>query len=206
MIGQRLRSIRKRLGYSQKSISKLIGTSQSNYSKMERGVFPPNNAHMMLLKENLNINPEWIFKGLPPSLIEKPIFEHFLIPVISEIPSGSWENWIDHLKPGSQIDYIFHPEFIKIEKFFAVSVDDNSMKPLLLKGDILIIDPRKEYRSGIAIVNKKQGYKICYVRKLSNHKYLLIPHNPEFSEEEITVDENIRFYVPVKVISLKDVL
>ena len=79
------------------------------------------------------------------------------------------------------------------------------MEPTLRNGDILIIDPHKNFQGGIAVVRYREGYKIRNVRKTERNTYFLCPQNPAYKDEEIMQEEDTRLYVPVKVISMRDI-
>ena len=78
------------------------------------------------------------------------------------------------------------------------------MEPTLYKGDILIIDPEKKFTYGIGVVRHKEGYTIKRVIDHGNGRYTLRPHNPEYSEENIVADNDTIVYVPVRVLSIKN--
>ena len=79
------------------------------------------------------------------------------------------------------------------------------MEPALSEGDILIIDPHIEFRSGMGVVRHHWGYKIRNVHPRGKGRYLLTPVNPAYKPEEIEAGEETRLYVPIKIVSMKDV-
>ena len=125
------------------------------------------------------------------------------IPIIADIPAGEWRHWYDAYAAGVGDDYISVP-YLKGEDLFALRVYGDSMEPTLHEGDILIIDPNKTFRKGIAIVRHNKKYCVRNVHKLSSKKYLLISHNLKYEDEEITVDNYTKLFVPIKVISMRD--
>ena len=94
---------------------------------------------------------------------------------------------------------------IKGENLFAIKVKGDSMEPVLFDGDILVINPYKVFRHGLAVVRHHWGFKIRNVFKKSDRKYYLCPQNSKYAAEEITADNETRVYIPVKVISMRDI-
>jgi phage repressor protein C with HTH and peptisase S24 domain len=81
------------------------------------------------------------------------------------------------------------------------------MMPLINNKDYLVINPHKEFVKGLAVVRHDFGeepaYKIRMVRKKGG-MYILTPMNPLYEELEIRPNKGTFFYVPVKVISMRD--
>ena len=203
-IGGRLLHIRKKMGFSQEKLASLIGTGRSNISRIEKGKNPPNKANIKLLEEIFGINPDWLLYGEEPMFLEKKALDTILIPVVAYIPAGHWTTWIDSFDIDKGDSYVSLPN-LKNENYFGVYVREDSMEPVLYCGDILILDPNKEFKKGIAIVRHDQKYFIRIIRKLNNQKYLLMAQNPSYDDIEIKSDVFTKFFVPVKVISMRDI-
>lgn len=192
-------------GLRQVTISKVIGITPSTVSQIVSGKSGISNQVLQALKREYGLNPDWIRTGEGDMLLkrEKPPEPQLKrIPVLASIPAGPWEHWLDTYVMGFGEDFIEYPE-MRGENLFAIRVKGDSMSPMLNPGDILIIDPHKEFIKGIAVVRHHWGYKIRVVRKL-NHRYMLTPYNPAYNEEEIEPDDETRIYVPVKVICSRD--
>ena len=203
--GERLRKIRNDLGLSQKSVARFIGMTQSNYSKIERGAFPPNKAHLYLLRDNFNINPDWILEGVPPVFLEQKFAEHFLVPILSRFPENPVEGWQNSFRPASANAFVLHPALCTRGKLVAAAMPDSSMSPVIKKGDIIIIDPLKQFESGIAVLADSSGILVRNIRTLANGRRLLWPANPDFAETELPPGDRRQLFVPFKIMSLKEI-
>lgn len=205
--GSRIRGVRKILKLSQKELADSLGTGYSNISRIERDEYAIGKAYLELLREKFNVNPDWILNGEEPIFIPQEVHpENILpqrVPIISRIPEGSWEDWIRGYKAWYVREYIEYPN-MPGRDLFAVGVKDNSMEPRLHEDDMLIIDPHQKFDSGIAVVQHRGRYYVRVVRELDN-MYLLVPFDPAYKEEIIVPDDYTRLYVPVKVISMRDI-
>ncbi|MFC1490468.1 XRE family transcriptional regulator [Candidatus Latescibacterota bacterium] len=204
-INERILEIRKTFNLSQLQLAELLETTQSNLSRIEKGLQPISSVYISLLETKLNVNKKWLIQGQKPIFNEKIDLENLFIPVIKEIPEGPWKEWIDSTIMSFADNYVAVPQELKGKKCIGIQVDDESMEPLLHIGEILVIDLHKKFRDGLAVIRQKQGHKIRNVSSKSKRKYYLCPLNSKYKVEEITADNNTHFYIPVKVISVKDI-
>jgi SOS-response transcriptional repressor LexA len=159
---------------------------------------------IQLLRYKFNVNPEYMLHGTPPMFL-KPQVGGAVIPVLANIPAGEWRFWLDSNAPDVADEYIAVPG-VQGEGLFAVSVWDDSMESRLHEGDILVIDPHRTFDSGIAVVRHEEGCKIRTVRRFGVDRWLLVPLNDKYEVIEISVGPNTKFYVPVKLICIRDVI
>ncbi|MFC1692638.1 XRE family transcriptional regulator [Candidatus Latescibacterota bacterium] len=204
-INKRIPKLRSALNLTQLQLAKLLGTTQSNLSKIEKGEHALGSVYLSLLETKLNVNMKWLLHGKKPIFLEKTDQKVFLIPIISDIPAGPWGEWIDSYIQEISDSYVAIPQDLRGKRLIAIRIDDDSMEPLLHKSEILIIDLHKKIRDGLAVVRHHWGHKIRNVYKKSRRKYYLYPQNSKYKVEEITADNDTHFYVPVKVISVRDV-
>jgi len=202
-IKQRFFMIYKSTGLTQAEFGARIGKSQRLISDILNDHRNVSADMIQLLHYKLNVNVNFLLKGETPMFLPKEIRQDMLIPLIADIPAGPWEAWIDSYAPGAGEDYVSCPE-LRGENLFAIRVDGDSMMPQLHPGDILVIDPHRRFTSGIAAVRHHWGYKIRNVHR-AGEKLLLYPLNPAYKPEEIAPDDNTRLYVPVKVLSVRDI-
>jgi len=202
-IRKRFYLIFKAVGKTQREFGRIIGKSQNQISAILNNRSGVSGDMIQLLWLNLNVNPNYLLYGDGPMFLEKFDINR-RIPVIADIPAGPWRYWYDSYAAGSGDDYLVCPD-LKGTNLFAIRVDGDSMEPELKKGDVLIINPNLEFSHGIAVVRHFKGYKIRIVSKKTAKNYLLTPLNNKYPEELIIVDKETRFYVPVKIISMRDI-
>ncbi len=201
---QRLIEFRRLLNKDQKEISYVLGISRAGVSNIETSRAKLTESNIRRLCREYNLNPDWIKHGTEPMFLEEPEVKKSLIPIIADIPAGSWEYLIDFYSLGEAEDWIAAPGVFG-RKLFGIRVKGDSMEPILYEGDILIIDPYKKFQRGIAVVRHKEGYKIRNVQIKGKYTFFLMPVNQAYEDEVISLDEETRLYVPVKVITIKDI-
>ena len=198
---QRFNSFRRFFGKTQEEISERLGITRAGVASISTGRSKLTERNIRILQKEFNLNPRWIKFGYDPMILSEKMPG---IPVLKNIPVGRWLEWLYTDKTKGIENYIQVYD-VKGENLFAVRVKDDSMEPSLREGDILIIDPHKKFRRGIVLVRHTWGYKIRNVTQIEKNKYFLTPLNLSYDSEEITIDEGTSFYVPIKLISIKDV-
>jgi len=195
---------RKSMGLNQQDIARVLEVQRSNISNIETGRVRLTKSHLAILEKEYNLNPEWLVNGIPPMILAKQSLNKQSIPIIADIPAGPWEYWYDSYLPGGGEDYISVPG-VQGMNLFGIKVQGDSMEPALYEGDIIIIDPHKQFQRGMAVVRYREGYKITNVQEKPNNMLHIWPQNPAHQEEVIMHDEDTRLYVPIKVISMRDI-
>jgi len=205
-INQRFGQLFKRSCLSQAEFGALLGLSQNQVSAILLGRSGVTPMLIRLLELYMNINPRWLTHGELPMNKDNPEWSVEDVPVLGDIPAGEWKFWIDSYITGSGITYVSCPG-LKGDNLFAIRVQGDSMSPMINAQDYLIINPHKEFSKGLAVVRHDYGedlaYKIRMVRK-HGKQYILTPVNPQYDELTITPNQGTRLYVPIKVISMRD--
>jgi len=98
------------------------------------------------------------------------------VPLISAVPAG-------------KVATLFHPDYVddyvtvddvKDPQAFALKVKGNSMSPRIEDGDVVIVSPQQEARSGDICVARVNGEDTLKKVKFEGNYVHLIPLNPEF--------------------------
>jgi len=191
----------KAMKMTQSEFGKRLGKSQNLISAILNNKCEVSGDMIQLLRYKFHVNPDYLLHGKTPMFIEKMELKR-RIPVIADIPAGECRYWFDAYSAGAGDDYVSIPDMDR-ENMFAVRVEGDSMEPTLHNGDILIIDPHKQFTRGLAVVRFHDGYNIKNVRRHGN-TLTLTPVNPSYDEEVIEADAETFLYVPVRVISMKE--
>jgi SOS-response transcriptional repressor LexA len=115
----------------------------------------------------------------------------------NKIPVLDWENLYyfnimaqeaNHL---TNIKYLFTS--FRSSKLFAIEVRGNSMNPLFLEGDLLIVDTEVLPKPGDYVVVKNMADKTTSLNHFKKYQKMQILHylNPSYEDYEVTKDIHI---------------
>lgn len=195
-IGDRIRQAREHKELEQARLSALVNVATRTLQRWEKNEQVPDSNYLMKLAKCIGIRPEWLLTGqgdMYPTLPKKskiiPLYkEHALhkvnlveIPLYASVPAG-------------RTAAMFHPDFveryvtvdnIKDPNAFALVVKGNSMSPKIEDGDIVVVSPQLQARSGDICVVRVNDEDVLKKVKIEDQHIHLIPLNPDF--EPVTV-------------------
>ena len=207
-LGQYLKNVREQLGYSTYDVNKLCDISQSYLSLMENG---RRKASAIILKKlapiySLNYIDLYEKAGYIDLIdnskksktkldkLGNPVVE---IPILGTVKAGynylAQENWIGTI----DID----KKLADSGEFFALRVKGDSMAPVLIEDDIVIIKKQDDFENGDIVVAIVNGDEATIKKgKKSESKILLQPFNTNydpliFTEEELDT-------IPVRIVGI----
>lgn len=212
-LGKYLRDIREQLGYSIYDVNKLCDISPSYLSLMENGKRKPS---AIILKKiapiySLNyldlyekagyidlINDEkYISTGTTPDNIYDQLknigtmyisnTEMVKIPVLGVVKAGydylAQENWIGTIDVEKNI-------VNDGSKYFALKVVGDSMSPVLIQDDIVVIKKQNDFENGDIVVAIVNGNEATIKKgKKTDSSITLQPLNPSYDPLVFTYDE-----------------
>lgn len=187
-LGQRIREARQAKGLDQARLSAKLDIATRTLQRWEKGEQEPDGSDIMRIAKATGVLPQWLLTGdgsrhagVGSTVI--PLTQHryrkvptMRLPLLSSVPGG-----VPNL--------IFHPDYvdkyvtvddIRDEQAFALEVKGNSMAPRIEDGDIIIVSPRLEARSGDICVVRVQDEDTVKKIKIEETFLHLIPLNPEF--------------------------
>lgn len=192
-IGDRIRKQRKSLGITQAELARKLGVSRNLVYKYETNVvtnIPSNNIEKIAVA--LFTTPAYLMgwdDNVTP--IEPDDEETVRIPVYGTVPAGVPIEAIED-KEG----YVTIPAsmFKGGKRFIALRVKGNSMYPLYLEGDTVIVEVTPDFCNGQDVVVYVNGYDATLKRIYKeDDKVILKPINPEYMEMVYTLqDEPVR--------------
>jgi repressor LexA len=188
-IGDRLRRERKEM--DQATLAAKIGVVTRTLQRWERGDQVPDGVAITTIARVTNVQPTWLLTGdgemypspaRPANMYElspshrRRNMRRAELPVISSVPAG-------------KVATMFHPDYVddyvtvddvKDSGAFALKVKGNSMAPRIEDGDIVVVSPQAEARSGDICVIRVNDEDTLKKVKLEGNYIHLIPLNPEF--------------------------
>ena len=195
-VAERIRMARENKDVDQTTLSEKVGITSRTLQRWEKGEQVPDGDYIVMLAKQTGVRPEWLLTGdgemypaptprgkiIPfdrMSLLKKVHLES--IPLFSTVPAG-------------KLAAIFHPDhaerYVTVDSVndpnaFALVVRGNSMSPKIENGDIVVISPQREVKTGdicVVRINDEDTLKKVKIEESYVH---LIPLNTSF--EPVTV-------------------
>ena len=170
---------------TQTELSKRTGITQSSISDWLRGKYLPKQDKIDLLAKALDVTPAYLMGWEEDTNIEQiePI-NSIKIPVVGRIPAGTPIEAIEDI-----IEYIDIPENWTNgnKEYFGLIVRGDSMYPLLLDGDTVVIKRQEAAETGDICACYINGYDATLKRiSLTEHSITLKPENPNYPPKTYT--------------------
>jgi len=190
-IGDRLRTARENKDLDQSTLSSRVGVAVRTLQRWEKGQQVPDSNYLLRVARSIGVRPEWLLTGegemypsppAPPGKVipfKREALQNVVlvdVPVLSSVPAG-------------KAAVLFHPEYveryitvdnIKDRDAFALVVKGKSMSPRIEDGDIVVVSPQQEARSGDICVVRVNDEDVLKKVKIDDQYVHLIPLNPDF--------------------------
>lgn len=197
-IGDRIRQERKARKWSQVELAHRCGWEyQGRISNYETGVREPDLEDLGLIAKAFGVAiPELLSDpnqreggAFYDSNVEPGPEIYGVVPLISEVQAGNWEEAINNYQPGDgergilcSVPHSRHT--------FALRVSGASMEPKFHKGEIIVVDPEQSFNNGDYIVARRLDNQKATFKQLISEggEYYLKALNPHWPEQIIVVD------------------
>ena len=189
-IGERLRSARENKELDQASLARKAGIVTRTLQRWEKGEQVPDGIAITRLARATGVQASWLLTGegemypspsRPDNVYTLPGSNRRRVktvdlPLLAAVPAG-------------KVATLFHPDFVddyvtvddvKDAQAFALKVKGNSMSPRIEDGDVVIVSPQQEARSGDICVARVNGEDTLKKVKFEGNYIHLIPLNPEY--------------------------
>lgn len=209
-VAERIRIARESKDLEHAVLSKKMHLSERILCQWEAGQETPDEEHLRRLARHVGVEPAWLATGegeMSPEPGQSnviPLFRESLqpavnlmeIPVLSTIPAG-------------KTTPMFHPEYaeryvtvdnIKDKSAFALVVKGNSMSPRIEEGDIVVVSPKAQARSGDICVVRVNDEDVLKKVKIDDEYVHLIPLNKQFEPVTVRKQDVALIWKVIKVI------
>jgi SOS-response transcriptional repressor LexA len=199
-IGEYLKARREAKDMSFRDAAKATGISHVHVKDIEDGKTMPTFDKVMKLLKAYHADVQEFLQEtgyLPPNIEPAPLGKLRKIPIISWVMAGKWEAVCDHLQPGEAEEWIEID--VKGSNVFAVRVKGDSMIPEFNEGEIAVINPHLEVRSGDYVVVKNDDEEATFKQfKVYGDTTILHPLNPKYPD--IVLKKGERYHIVGKVV------
>jgi len=189
-IAQRIRQARTHKELDQAKLAAKLDIATRTVQRWEKGEQVPDSNYLMRIAKVTGVTPHWLLTG-DGGMFAKPQSGSKVIP----LPTGRYKH-VDLVSlpllssvPGGAPSLMFHPDYvekyitvddIKDTNAFALEVKGNSMAPRIEDGDIIVVSPKLEPRTGDICVVRVSDEDTVKRVKIEDHFLHLIPLNPEY--------------------------
>lgn len=203
IFSERFSELVKNSNYTLEQIGKHIGIkSKSTISKYLSGDIKNVKSSIIFNIANLfNVSPAWL-AGLSEEKYRETKLDKLGKPVVSIPLLGIIKANYDYLAQENWIGSIdIDKELADSGKFFALKVHDDSMSPVLIEDDIVIIKKQDDFENGDIVVAIINGNESTIKKGRKNEKNILLqPLNTNYEPLIFTKDEMKS--IPVTIIGI----
>ena len=205
-VGKRLKEARERNKITLEEAGKKVDVHKSTVLRWENGETEKIKLPILeTLADYYNVNPAWLAGFDVP--MEKNLTTHKIdelgnsvipIPILGTVKAGydylAQENWVGTIDVETSL-------VGNGKDYFALKVHGNSMSPVLIEDDIVIIKKQNDFENGDIVVAIINGDEATIKKgKKSDSSILLQPLNPSYEPLIFTYDEMKT--IPVEIIGI----
>lgn len=196
-MGKRLKELRLQKGATQEEVGKVINVTKPTIMKYEKGLVENlKRSSIEKLAKYFNVAPSYLMCLDDPKVDElgDPVVE---IPLLGTVKAGydylAQENWIGTV----DID----KKLAESGELFALKIKGDSMSPVLIEDDIVIIKKQDDFENGDIVVAIINGDEATIKKgKKSENSILLQPLNTNYEPLIFTYDEMKS--IPVTIVGI----
>lgn len=204
LVGKRLKQAREEKGISLEDAGKKVGVNKSTILRWENGQTEKFKIPTLeILADYYSVNPSWLVGKDSNKFFDAEKLDSFgnsvlPIPVLGTVKAGydylAQENWIGTIDVETSL-------VGNGKDYFALMVHGNSMSPVLIKNDIVIIKKQNDFENGDIVVAIINGDEATIKKgKKNDSSILLQPLNPSYEPLIFTYDEMKT--IPVTIIGI----
>ncbi len=199
-LGERLKQLRKEKGLTQRKLAEILNLDDSSISMYERGKTSPPDDIKIKLANFFGVSVDYLLgisnnrdkdTSLPKSIDTVPVGKLLQIPIIGTIKAGPGGIAYEELLGYEMVD----AELFKgCENCFFLRVKGNSMEPLLLEGDLVLIRRQPDVPSNSLAAVIINGEEAMIKKVIKKEKEIILQSiNPEY--EPVVIKEGDEFYI-----------
>ena len=195
MFSERLKALRKKLGYSQQKLADIMQVSQQAVGKWETGRSSPDLDAVNRLAQLFDVTTDYLLGNETESPKPQPVFGgDVMIPVIGTVKAGYGALAFEE-------DYGCEGANVKNpDEYFYLIVKGHSMEPRIQDGDLALVHKQSTLDDGdlgVFVYGDGEGTLKKFIRK--GNTVILQPFNPDYQPQIISGEELEHLYIAGKV-------
>lgn len=202
-VGKYIRAKREEKGYSARELAKRSGISDAHVLYIENEQRKPTFDVVMKVLKALNSDLQEFLQEtgyLPVNVEPVTLKKTRLVPVVSWVTAGQWQAACDNFQPGDADDWI--ETEVKGKNVFALKIKGDSMEPEFKEGEIVIVNPHVEAKSGDYVIVKNDEEEATFKQlKVYGEMNVLHPLNAKYPDIELKKGD--RYNIVGKVVEKK---
>lgn len=178
----------KEKGITAYKVSKETGISTVILTNWKNGKSTPKLDKLQKIAEYLNVDLEYLIgtSSVKSATNEAYKKEPTKVPVLGSVPAGIPIEAIEDILDYEEID----EDMAKTGTFFALKIKGDSMYPLIIEDDIVIVRKQDNIESGqVAIVMVNGDEATCKKVVKKENGIMLVGYNPEFTPLYYSAEE-----------------
>lgn len=187
MMYERYEQLLKSKGITSYQLAKDTGIPQQSLSHWKVGRSTPKIERLQIIADYLGVSLEYL-TGVQSTITktEKLTKKPTKVPVVGAVPAGIPIEAIEDILDYEEID----EETAKKGEYFGLKIKGNSMYPLIMEDDVVIVRKQEMIESGqVAIVMVNGDEATCKKVIIKDGGIMLIGHNPEFTPLYYSAEE-----------------
>jgi repressor LexA len=209
-IAQRIREARLSKQFDQAELAAKIDIATRTIQRWEKGDQVPDSNYLMRIAKVMGVAAHWLLTGDGEMVVSKQQNPNVLslptnrykkvqlisMPLLSSVPGGALSQTF-HSEHGER--YITVDD-VRDPNAFALEVKGNSMAPRIENGDIIVVSPTHDVKSGdICVVRVDEEDTVKRI-KIDEQFVHLIPLNPEYEPMVVRKKDVTFMWRVIKVI------
>ena len=182
MIGENIKYLRKRAGYSQEQIARKLGITQGSVSLWEKGKTDPDTKTLVKLAQLFKVPMDYFLSDEPRRELDSIRITRQAIPIVGEIACG------EPITADQNIEgYADLPDGVHAD--FALRCKGDSMEPTFMHGDLVLIRQTPDFQTGqIAAVGIEGEALLKHVYRQGD-QILCVSENPAYEPQTFPADQ-----------------
>lgn len=182
MIGQNIRYLRKRAGYSQEQVARKLGITQGSISQWENGITEPDTGTLAQLAKMFSVPLDFFISEEPRRDLDSIRITRQAVPIVGEIACGEPITAQQNIEGYADLPDGVHADF-------ALRCKGDSMEPTFIHGDLVLIRNSPDFQPGqIAAVGIEGEALLKHVYRQGD-SILCVSENPAYAPQTFPADQ-----------------